>query len=110
MQYKGQTGYGTLLPALVLGFPALNVLATCLDDRSFAHVMIAAPGSSHDATLITETNLLDLVPEGHFLLCDGGGGLSRKLLTPYDGVRYHLKDYRGAGARPSTPKEVFNHL
>jgi hypothetical protein len=64
----------------------------------------------NDASIIVQGKLLEKVPEGYFLLCDGGGALSRKLLTPYDNVRYHIKEFRGAAARPSTTKEVFNHL
>lgn len=44
---------------------------------------------------------------GKFYLGDAGFMLKRGLLTPYRGVRYHLKEYSARG--PTNPRELFNH-
>lgn len=46
---------------------------------------------------------------GHFVLCDSGCFLSRKVLVPFRTMRYHLKDFRGGPmSRPDTIYELFN--
>ena len=43
---------------------------------------------------------------GKFYLGDAGFQLKSGLLTPYRGVRYHLKEY--SNHAPQNPKEIFN--
>lgn len=47
---------------------------------------------------------------GYFVLCDSGCYLSKKVMVPFRGERYHLKDFCFAGpeSRPSNAKELFN--
>ncbi|KAL0396475.1 UNVERIFIED_CONTAM: hypothetical protein Scaly_0095900 [Sesamum calycinum] len=45
---------------------------------------------------------------GNYYLCDNGYGNVEGFLTPYRGVRYHLKEWdRGTGG-PQSPRELFN--
>src|SRR5271163_1591619 len=41
-------------------------------------------------------------------LGDAGYGNSEYVMSPYRGVRYHLKEQRQADLRPNTAKELFN--
>ncbi|KAG2783843.1 hypothetical protein Pcac1_g6557 [Phytophthora cactorum] len=43
-----------------------------------------------------------------YVLVDAGYALHPKELTPYRGVRYHLKEFREGTGRPQTEKELFN--
>jgi hypothetical protein len=46
---------------------------------------------------------------GGYLLGDSGYGLSRHVLVPYRGVRYHLKEFAATAAgRPQSKEELFN--
>ncbi|KAL0430948.1 UNVERIFIED_CONTAM: hypothetical protein Sradi_0720800, partial [Sesamum radiatum] len=48
------------------------------------------------------------VPTGNYYLCDNGYGNVEGFLTPYKGVRYHLKEWdRGTGG-PQSSRELFN--
>ncbi|XLT41782.1 hypothetical protein HN873_073074 [Arachis hypogaea] len=47
------------------------------------------------------------IPEGKFYLGDAEFMLKPGILTPYRGVRYHLKEY--SVREPQNPKELFNH-
>ena len=44
---------------------------------------------------------------GKYYLGDAGFMVKRSILTPYRGVRYHLKEYSRRG--PQNPRELFNH-
>ncbi|XP_042035359.1 uncharacterized protein LOC121781729 [Salvia splendens] len=48
------------------------------------------------------------VPEGCYYLCDNRYANSKGFLTPYKGVRYHLKEWDPGNAMPQNPKEMFN--
>ncbi|KAK0536716.1 hypothetical protein OC842_001900 [Tilletia horrida] len=50
------------------------------------------------------------LPEGKKLLGDTGLGLSSKVLVPYRGVRYHLKEYATGTLRPRNAKARFKIL
>ena len=52
-------------------------------------------------------NLINLYFLGKYYLGDAGFPLKSGLLTPYRGVRYHLKEYSTCG--PQNAKEIFNH-
>lgn len=45
---------------------------------------------------------------GSYYLCDNGYANSEGFLTPFKGVRYHLKEWGPANQRPNSPKEMFN--
>jgi len=44
---------------------------------------------------------------GKYYLGDAGFMLKPQILTPYHGVRYHLKEYSRRGSQDS--RELFNH-
>ncbi len=94
------------------GYPALNVVAVCNHDRTFQMVAFNSPGSVCDNTVINDQRMLDAVPDGYFWLCDAGGALSMKLLTPYLRTRYHLNEFNGAARHRvvTTEKEYLNHM
>ena len=46
--------------------------------------------------------------EGKYYLGDAGYGLSKLVLTPYRGVRYHLREFEVNGQGPANAKELFN--
>lgn len=45
---------------------------------------------------------------GNYYLCDNGYANSEGFLTPYKGVRYHLKEWGPATERPQNAAESFN--
>jgi len=50
--------------------------------------------------------MFEVIIVGNFYLGDVGFMLKHNILTPYRGVRYHLKEYNRKG--PQNPKELFN--
>lgn len=46
---------------------------------------------------------------GKYYLVDSGYSNMVGFLAPYQGVRYHLHEYRGANQLPRNAKELFNH-
>ncbi|KAL0352271.1 UNVERIFIED_CONTAM: hypothetical protein Scaly_1615800 [Sesamum calycinum] len=48
------------------------------------------------------------VPTGNYYLCDNGYGNVGGFLTPYLGVRYHLKEWDRSTRGPQSPQELFN--
>ncbi|KAL0361489.1 UNVERIFIED_CONTAM: hypothetical protein Sradi_3833400 [Sesamum radiatum] len=46
--------------------------------------------------------------EGKYCLCDNGYGNVEVFLTPYRGIRYHLKDWERGSGGPQSPRELFN--
>ena len=45
---------------------------------------------------------------GNYYLCDNGYANSDGFLTPFKGVRYHLKEWGPATEAPQSPREIFN--
>lgn len=76
----------------------------------FQYANFGAEGPGGDTQVLRHASAMDLtwVPDG-FLLGDAGYGLSLRLLTPYRGVRYHLKEFSESTlGRPGTKEELFN--
>lgn len=76
------------------GSVSQNVFAACNFDLQFAFVLPGWEGSVHNARVLQ--NALDVgfeVPDGKFYLADGGYALRKGFITPYRGVRYHLKEH-----------------
>jgi hypothetical protein len=46
--------------------------------------------------------------ENRFYLADGGYGMRKGILVPYNGVRYHLREQGLASQKPVNAKELFN--
>ena len=96
------------------GFLSTNVLAvsTLGHTLRFLSIFPGAEGRANDARLFAtiRRELREKIPNGGYLLGDAGFPLVRNfILTPYRGVRYHLKEWAASAEhRPSTPEELFN--
>lgn len=86
-----------------------NVLAVANFDLTFSYVLTGWEGSAHDSRVLSDarTKGLSLFP-GKYYLGDAGYALSKDVLTPYRGVRYHLKEWGLANQRPQNAKELYN--
>lgn len=93
------------------GFLSQNVLAVCDFSLRFTMVLSGWEGSVADSTLWLEAHRIGAlkVPEGKYLLGDAGFANCDTCLTPYRGVRYHLKEWSKAiNKRPQNKEELFN--
>ncbi|KAL7594525.1 hypothetical protein Lser_V15G28368 [Lactuca serriola] len=91
------------------GYPTINVLAACTFDLKFTYVLTGWEGTTSDSRIIKNAFTRDdklLIPSGRYCLVDGGLPHTNKLMVPYRGVRYHLKEYSMRG--PQNSKELFN--
>lgn len=80
-----------------------NVLAACKFNLQFVYVLPGWEGSAHDARVLQhalENNFI--VPENKYYLADAGYGLRKGFLTPYRGVRYHLREQANAAQKYDT--------
>lgn len=114
------SGDGSLIPIAVgglepgrwrcrKGFLATNVLGFVSYDKCFFDLSIGAEGSAHDSTVLKWANMERRMPAGYFCLFDAGVSLTfRRWLTPFRGVRYHLKEYGFGTKAPQTAQELFN--
>ncbi|KAL5571103.1 hypothetical protein UlMin_020700 [Ulmus minor] len=91
-------------------YPTQNVMATCEFDMRFTYVLPGWEGTASDSRIIKDALERDdklIIPKGKFYLVDSGYMLRSGLLTPYRGVRYHLKKY--SARAPEDAQEIFNH-
>lgn len=79
------------------------MLAVCDFDLCFTAVFAGMEGSAPDSNVLNHVldEELFVIPDGYFYLGDAGYALSRKVLTPYRGVRYHLKEWGQGNERYS---------
>ncbi|XP_057797982.1 uncharacterized protein LOC131014077 [Salvia miltiorrhiza] len=88
-----------------------NVLAICDQHMKFVYVLPGWEGSAADSRIlrdaVSRVNGLK-VPRGSYYLCDNGYANSEGFLTPYKGVRYHLKEWGPNVVRPQNREELFN--
>ena len=86
-----------------------NVLGVCNFDLTFSYVLCGWEGSAHDSRVLDDAKNKRLpLPPGKFYLGDAGYALSSTCLTPYRGVRYHLKEWALGNRRPQNMKELYN--
>lgn len=92
------------------GFLSQNVLAACDFDSKFILVLSGWEGSVADSTLWLEGRRIGIlpIPEGKYFLGDAGFANCDTCLTPYRGVRYHLKEWASANKKPQNKEELFN--
>ena len=75
-----------------------NVLGICNFNLQFSYVYPGWEGSAHDARVLEAALASDLcIPDGKYYLVDAGYGLRKGFLTPYRGIRYHLKEQGQCG-------------
>ncbi|XP_057806278.1 uncharacterized protein LOC131021196 [Salvia miltiorrhiza] len=88
-----------------------NTLAVCDRNMQFVYVLPGWEGSAADSRILRDslTRVHGLrVPRGCYYLCDNGYANSEGFLTPYKGIRYHLKEWGPNTSRPQNAKELFN--
>ena len=86
-----------------------NVLGVCTFDLQFSFVYAGWEGSAHDTRVLDDAFLRGefSVSPGKYYLGDAGYPNKAPCLTPYRGVRYHLREQALASQRPSNSKELF---
>ena len=91
-----------------------NVLGVCNFEMLFIVALTGWEGSAHDARVLNDAvrvrRILPLFKDW-FYLGDAGYALTRWCLTPFRGVRYHLKEWNAAAAAnvfPVNAKELYN--
>jgi hypothetical protein len=92
------------------GWFSQNVLAACTFDLRFCYVLAGWEGSASDGGVFTDAvnNKGFRIPAGKYYLGDAGYGLKDCCLTPYRGVRYHLREWSLGNQRPANAKELYN--
>jgi hypothetical protein len=99
------------------GVTSTNALMACTFDGFFAYAFAGAEGQHCDPKLLQVVrdaffSTLSTVIELHgerivtYFLVDAIFGLEERLMTPYRGIRYHLKEWEGK--QPQNSQELFN--
>ncbi|KAK5846972.1 hypothetical protein PVK06_003273 [Gossypium arboreum] len=86
-----------------------NVFAAITFDLKFSYVLAGWESSAHDSRILSDALSRPRglrIPEGKYYLADAGYGIRNRYITPYRGVRYHLKEFSAQG--PENAKELFN--
>lgn len=91
------------------GYTSQNVLGVVNFDMIFSYILAGWEGSAHDGRVLESalSKGLTIFP-GKYYLGDAGYALTPYCLTPYRGVRYHLKEWASGNKRPQNPQELFN--
>ncbi|XP_030518264.2 protein ALP1-like isoform X1 [Rhodamnia argentea] len=86
-----------------------NVLAAVTFDLRFSYVLAGWEGTAHDSRVLADAlskpDGLN-IPRGKYYLADAGYGIQNGIISPYRGVRYHLKEF--GDRAPENEKELFN--
>jgi DDE superfamily endonuclease len=92
------------------GFLSQNVLAACDFDMRFIMALCGWEGSVSDSTLWFEARRLGVlpIPAGKYFLGDTRFANCDNCLTPYRGVRYHLKEWPKGNRKPQNKEELYN--
>ncbi|XP_020263598.1 uncharacterized protein LOC109839529 [Asparagus officinalis] len=88
-----------------------NVLAACTPNKLFTYVLAGWEGSANDYRILQDALSRPQpyglrVYTGKYYLCDAGYTTQPGFISPYRGVRYHLKEF--AGRTPQNRRELFN--
>ncbi|KAK5812661.1 hypothetical protein PVK06_028098 [Gossypium arboreum] len=95
-----------------------NVLAAITFDLKFSYVLAGWEGSAHNSRILSDALSRPRglkIPEVIIMFCqivckyylaDAGYDIRNGYITPYRGVRYHLKEFSAQG--PENEKELFN--
>ncbi|EEB99079.1 hypothetical protein MPER_01303, partial [Moniliophthora perniciosa FA553] len=71
-----------------------NVFAACDFNLCYVYVCSGWEGTAADSTIFEYVRARDFaVPKGRYYLADAGFPICDVLMTPYRGVRYHLKEW-----------------
>ena len=75
------------------GFTAQNVFIACSFDCTIQFSLAGWEGSAHDSTVLADAIAKGFrVPTRKYYLADAGYAITPQFLTPYHGVRYHLRE------------------
>ena len=86
------------------------MLAVVDFDLNFVYVLPGWEGSAHDGRVLKDALTKGLsAPPGKYYLADAGYANSDMLLTPYRGVRYHLREITQTELQPQNKEELFNY-
>lgn len=92
------------------GTLSINVMVACDFDLNITFISSGLEGSATDSRVLRSAMSKGFqVPPGKFYLVDGGYANTPSFLAPYQGVRYHLKEFGAGHRRPQNSKELFNH-
>lgn len=93
------------------GYVSQNVFAAVQFDGRFSYVLAGAEGSINDSRLLTIAMIEKHfhVPDNRYYLADAGFGGRKGIIVPFAGTLYHLQDWRKAGKKPKSRKELYNH-
>ncbi|KAK1563199.1 hypothetical protein Q3G72_023951 [Acer saccharum] len=84
-------------------------MAACGFDMRFTYVLPGWEGTASDSRIIKNALKREdklIIPNEKYYLVDAGYMLRSGLITPYRGVRYHLKEY--STHAPENYQELFN--
>ena len=82
------------------GYLSQNVLGVCNFEGLFTWIHAGWEGSANDGIVLDDAQAKGFhIPEGKFYLADAGYGIAEGILTPYRGIRYHLKEWGRANQR-----------
>lgn len=85
-------------------------MVACDFDLNITFISSGLEGSATDSRVLRSAMSKGFqVPPGKFYLVDGGYANTPSFLAPYQGVRYHLKEFGAGHRRPQNSKELFNH-
>ena len=86
------------------------MLAACSFDLKFTFIHAGWEGSAHDVLVLRDAKTKERFkpPSDRFFLADAGYSCNEYLLTPYNRVRYHLKEFVKTLMRHETKEELFN--
>ncbi len=86
-----------------------NILGVCNFDLTFSYVLCGWEGSAHDGRVLSDGIHKELIMfVNKYYLGDAGYALTKYCLTPYRGVRYHLKEWALGNRKPQNREELFN--
>lgn len=92
------------------GFISQNVLGVVDFNMMFTFILAGWEGSAHDGKVLASAIDHGLsILQGKYYLGDAGYPLKECVLTPYRGVRYHLKEFGRGSQRPRNKEELFNY-
>ncbi|XP_047180635.1 protein ALP1-like [Vigna umbellata] len=91
-------------------WPTQNVFVACDFEMKFTYVLAGWKGTTSDSRILKKALDRDdplVIPQGKYYLGDAGFMLKTTVMTPYRGVRYHLKELTRRGAQ--NLRKLFNH-
>ncbi|XP_020254016.1 uncharacterized protein LOC109831086 [Asparagus officinalis] len=88
-----------------------NILVACTPNKMFTYILAGWEESANDYRILQDALSRPQpyglrVYTGKYYLCDAGYTTQPRFISPYRGVRYHLKEF--SGRTPQNRRELFN--